>query len=239
MITLGNYGNEHYVYYSNNALAENPVFISAQGEPGNGGLPQAPVYASLFEMDPDNNLVFVGTENGIYVTNDVGSGSPTWVPENNDLGGVPVFMLKQQTVRKGNDTLTFVNIDTTYVVYYGVNNYGVIYGATYGRGLISLDDFQQPVGISEPGRKDSESGFMIYPNPANDRVTVAFETVASEKVEISIFNLSGMLVKNVDLGTRPEGRHDAIINVANLSPGTYILRLTMGSQHSSSKFIVQ
>jgi len=239
MITLGNYGNEHYVFYSNNALAENPVFISAQGDPGNGGLPQAPAYSSLFEMDPDNNLVFVGTENGIYVTNNIGSGNPTWVAENNNLGGVPVFMLKQQNVRKGNDTLAFVNIDTTYVIYYGVNNYGVIYGATYGRGLISLDNFQKPVGISEPGKIDNKNGFMIYPNPADDRVTVAFETVTTGNVEISIYNLTGNLIISVDLGIRPEGRHDAIINIANLSAGTYIIRLTMGDQRSSSKFIVQ
>jgi hypothetical protein len=239
VITLGNYGNEHFVYYTNNALSANPVFQSVQGDPGNGGLPQAPVYSSLFEMDPDNNLVIVGTENGIYVTNNIGSGNPTWVAENNNLGGVPVFMLKQQTVKKTNDTLMFVNIDTTYVIYYGTNNYGVIYGATYGRGIISLDDFQQPVGISEPGQIDNKSSFSVYPNPANDKVTVAFELETASKVEISIYNISGNLIKSIDLGMRPEGRHDAIINVANLSAGSYIMSLTTGRLRSSSKFIVQ
>jgi hypothetical protein len=239
ILTLGNYGNAHYVYYTNNALAENPVFQSVQGDPGNGGLPQAPAYSSLFEMDPDNNLVFVGTENGIYVTNNIGSGNPTWVAENNNLGGVPVFMLKQQTVKKTNDTLMFINIDTTYVIHYGVNNYGVIYGASYGRGIISLDDFQQPVGISEPGKSDEKSSFSVYPNPANDRVTVAFELETSSKVEIGIYNLSGNLVKSVDLGKRPEGRHEAIINISNLSAGSYIMSLTTGNLRSASKFIVQ
>jgi hypothetical protein len=239
VITLGNYGNEYYVYYTNNALSENPVFNSVQGDPANGGLPQAPVYSSLFEMDADNNLVFVGTEHGIYVTNNIGSGNPTWTPENNNLGGVPVFMLKQQTVRKGNDTIAFINIDTTYVIHYGVNNYGVIYGASYGHGLISLDQFQQPVGISDPGKNSVDNGFMIYPNPATDRVTVAFETVSSGKVEISVYNLAGTLVRKVDLGMNPEGRHEAIINVSSLSSGTYIMSLTVGNQRSSSKFIVQ
>jgi hypothetical protein len=239
IITLGNYGNDHYVYYTNNALAENPVFQSVQGDPGNGGLPQAPAYSSLFEMDPDNNLVFIGTENGIYVTNNIGSGNPTWVAENNNLGGVPVFMLKQQTVKKTNDTLMFVNIDTTYVIHYGTNNYGVIYGATYGRGIISLDDFQQPVSISEPGKPDGKSSFSIYPNPANDKVTVAFDMETAGKVEINIYNLSGNLVKSIDLSMRPEGRHEAIINIANLSAGSYIMSLTKGNLRSSSKFIVQ
>jgi len=239
IITLGNYGNGHYVYVTDNALDENPIFRSAQGTPGDGGLPQAPAYSSLIEMKTDNNLVFVGTEFGVYVTNNIEANNPTWTPENNNLGGVPVFMLTQQTVRKANDTLMFINIDTTYVIHYGVNNYGVIYGATYGRGLISLDNFQQPVGISEPGKIDKESNFRIYPNPANDKVTVAFDLETSGKVEIDIYNLSGNLVKRVDLGTRPEGRHDAIINVANLSPGTYIMSLTIGNQRSSSKLIVQ
>jgi len=239
IITLGNYGNGHYVFVTDNALDENPIFRSAQGTPGNGGLPQAPAYSCLIEMNPNNNLVFVGTEFGVYVTNNIEANDPAWVAENNNLGGVPVFMLTQQNIRKGNDTLMFVNIDTTYVIHYGVNNYGVIYGATYGRGLISLDVFQQPVGIWDPRKVDKETSFRIYPNPANDRVTVAFELKTSSGVEIDIYNLSGNLVKRVDLGTRPEGRDDAIINVSGLSPGTYIMSLTIGNQRSSSKLIVQ
>jgi hypothetical protein len=239
LITLGNYGNDHYAYYTENALDENPVFRSVQGDPGNGGLPQIPAYSSLIEMDPDNNLVFVGTEYGIYVTNNISSSNPTWTSENKNIEGVPVFMLKQQNIRKGNDTLMFVNIDTTYVVYYGVNNYGVIYGATYGRGLISLDDFQKPVGISEPATINNNSGFLIYPNPADDLITVAFETTSANKVDICVYDLQGKMVKNVNLGMRPKGRHDALLNCGNLTPGIYIVRLTIGNQQSSSKFIVQ
>ncbi|NTV83335.1 MAG: T9SS type A sorting domain-containing protein, partial [Bacteroidales bacterium] len=240
IITLGNYGNDHYVYYTDNALDENPVFRSVQGNPGNGGLPQVPAYSSLIEMNPDNDLVFVGTEFGIYVTNDINSSNPTWVAENKNIGGVPVFMLKQQTVRKGNDTITFINnLDTTYVVYYGVNNYGVIYGATYGRGLIALDEFQKPVGISDPGKTVNEKRFSIYPNPAKDQITVTFEMISEGPVEMNIYDLQGKLVKRVNLGVRPEGKHDAVLNCGNLGSGTYILRLTMGNQHSASKFIVQ
>ena len=239
IITLGNYGNDHYVYYTNNALDEVPVFRSVQGDPGNSGLPQIPAYSSLIEMDPDNGLVFVGTEYGIYATNNINATNPTWVAENKNIGNVPVFQLKQQTLRKGNDTLVFVNIDTTYVVYYGVNNYGVIYGATYGRGLISLDEFQKPVGIGEPGKINSETGFLIYPNPAHDKITVAFEAASSGRVSIDIFDFTGKRVKTVDLGDRPEGRHDAILNCSGLPSGTYILRLTAGSSQSSSKFIIQ
>lgn len=240
IITLGNYGNENYVYYSDNALDENPVFHSVQGQPGNGGLPQMPAYSSLFEMNADNNLVFVGTERGIYVTNNITSSNPTWVAENMNIGAVPVFMLKQQMIRKTNDTLVFINIDTTYVIQYGTNNYGVIYGATYGRGLISLDEFQKPVGIGEsPSPLKDESDIRIYPNPAKDHVTVAFETSFPARVEACIYDLQGKLIRRIDLGTRPEGRQDAIISCGSIPSGTYIMRVTVGSNVSSSKFIIQ
>jgi hypothetical protein len=238
IITLGNYGNSHYAYFCDNALSANPTLRSVQGDPNNGGLPQVPAYSSLFEMNPDNHLVLVGTEYGIYVTDNIGASSPTWVPENTHIGSIPVFMLKQQTVRKTNDTLMFINIDTTYVVYYGVNNYGVIYGATYGRGLISLDEFQKPVGIGEHGKADYKNAFSVYPNPAFDKVTVSFDAAAPGYTDVELFSLNGNMVKSVDLGWRPEGRHDIILNVADLPAGTYIVRLTQGSQVSSSKIVV-
>lgn len=234
IITLGNYGNEDYVFYSDNALDENPVFRSVQGN-----LPQMPAFASLFEMNADNHLVMVGTEFGIFATDNISATEPNWIAENNNIGSVPVFMLKQQTIRKGNDTIYFVNIDTTYVVHYGVNNYGVIYGATYGRGLISLDEYQKPVGISDPGKTGHERGFMIYPNPADDKVTVAFETASSDKVSVTVFDLSGKLMKNIDLGVVPDGRHDAVINCSQLTSGTYIMKLSIGNRMLTSKFVIK
>jgi hypothetical protein len=239
LLTLGNYGNSHYVFMTDNALDENPVFRSVQGEPGNGGLPQAPVYSSLIEMDPDNNIVMVGTEFGIYATNNISAGNPTWVAEKNNVGSVPVFMLKQQTIRKTNDTIALVNIDTTYVIHYGVNNYGVIYGATYGRGLISLDAFQKPLGIGDPKPISNETGMKIFPNPASDKATVAFELEQASHVELNMYDLQGKLVRHLDLGMRPEGRHDVILNCGSLQNGTYILNLIKGNSSASSKLIIQ
>jgi hypothetical protein len=239
IITVGNYGNNHYVYYTDNALDETPVFRSVQGDPGNGGLPQVPAYSSLIEMNPDNDLVFVGTEYGIYVTNNINAANPTWVAENNNIGGVPVFMLRQQTVRKGNDTLVSINVDTTYTIYEGVNNYGVIYGATYGRGLIALDEFQKPVGISEPGKMVDEASFQIFPNPATENITVAFETTTASKVTIDIFDFMGKQVKSVDHGTKAAGKHDIVVNCSSLPSGAYIMRLSIGNRPSSSKFIIK
>ena len=190
-------------------------------------------------MDPDNHLVFVGTENGIYVSNNVESQNPTWISQNQNIGRVPVFMLKQQTIRKQNDTVVTVGVDTTIVVYEGTNNYGVIYGASFGRGIIRLDEFQKPVGISEPGDhivKDLD--FKIYPNPASERTWIDFTLIASSKVSLSLYNLNGQLVKTREAGYMPSGKHNISLDVGDLPGGTYILRIRAGNQSSSKKIIV-
>jgi hypothetical protein len=237
IITLGNYGNEHYVYMTNNALDANPTFHSIQGDPNNGGLPRMPVYSSLFEMDPNNHIVMLGTEQGIYVSDNVNSSQPIWSAENNTIGGVPVFMLKQQTLRKDNDTIYYP--DNTIAVIKGVNNYGVIYGATYGRGLIRLDEFQKPVGIFNPDTGyGSGPEFKVYPNPADDKTRVEFTLTNSCKVNFQLYDLTGKMVKTAEAGHLPTGRHEVTLNVGDLTAGTYVLRVNAGDRSSSGKIII-
>ena len=57
IVTLGNYGNENYVFRSNNGGTS---FSAKQGD-----LAAKPVYASLIEKT--EGKVFVGTEDGIFV----------------------------------------------------------------------------------------------------------------------------------------------------------------------------
>jgi hypothetical protein len=237
IITLGNYGNDHYVYYSDNALDEDPVFRSVQGTQGSGGLPQMPAYSSLFEMDSDNNIVFIGTEYGLYYTQNIQSTNPTWAVSGENIGKLPVFMLKQQIVRKTNDTIYLTPTD--FNVYEGVNNFGVIYGATYGRGLIALDEFQQPVGIGEPPTGGpGQAAFRIFPNPADDRIIISFETASNSKVLVDVFDLNGRILKTVDAGTLFRGPHELPVDCANLPSGTFLVRLTIGQESSVSKLVI-
>jgi len=240
IVTLGNYGNEHYVYMTTNALDPVPDFVSIQGDPDNGGLPLMPAYSSLIEMDATNSLVIVGTEFGIYSCSNVEAANPVWTVHNNNIGKVPVMMLKQQLIRKNDDIKRLVNAgDTTYIITPGNNNYGIIYGATYGRGLISLDEFQQPVGINELiSGTNKEATFSMYPNPVIDEVTISFELESSMDVEFIIYDMQGRAMKTFDNGVQNSGKHEIRISCEDLPNGTYVLQLISGHQSSSSKFIV-
>ncbi len=240
IITLGNYGNEDYVFMTTNALDSLPEFTSIQGDPLNGGLPQMPVYSSIIEMDDDNHLVMIGTENGIYVSTNVSDASPTWEAAGTNVGDVPVFMLRQQIVKQKDVLITYtIGTDTTYVTYKGTNNYGVIYAATHGRGLYKTDQFQQPVGIDEPGNNIvSDIDFTIYPNPVNDFATVKFNLKKSAKVSVNIFDLNGRLINTIGLQNAAIGSNKIKVDCNALSRGTYLMQLIVGRSTATSKFIV-
>jgi len=241
IITLGNYGNEHYVYMTNNALAPSPEFKSVQGNPNNGGLPQMPAYSSLIEMDANNNLVIVGTDFGIYISENINAPNPTWISQNKNIGKVPVFMIKQQLINKETDIIPIIdpNNDTTYLEELGNNNYGVIYAATYGRGLIYVDEFQKPVGIQEGEVLERKlETLSIYPNPVSSYAHLDLELPNSTKVVLNIFDIKGQKIQVKDLGVQSKGKHTFKVDTQNLSSGTYVIQVLSGSSSGTAKFVV-
>ncbi len=53
-------------------------------------MPKMPVYSSLIEMK-DSNKAIIGTEYGIYTTDEIGKADVTWTAENQGIGLIPRF----------------------------------------------------------------------------------------------------------------------------------------------------
>ncbi|MCB2209196.1 MAG: T9SS type A sorting domain-containing protein [Bacteroidetes bacterium] len=235
LVTLGNYGNEHYLVFTENALAETPVFDSRQGN-----LPQAPVYSSVIEMT-DNNIAVIGTEYGIFVTEDIHNSSPNWYLQADEMGTVPVFDLKQQIVPKVADEVVLVNgNEVTVIPYPGTNNYGIIYAATYGRGLMRSNTFRKPVGIEDIFTDNNliKNELKLYPNPVTNRASIELDVLNKGDVLIHVVDMSGKVVaykENVVV----EGLNKLDINLSNLNTGTYIMKAVSGNQVFTRKFMVK
>jgi hypothetical protein len=115
----------------------------------------------------------------------------------------------------------------------------VIYAATYGRGIMRLDEFQKPVGIFNPGNNaGTKPDFKVYPNPATDQARVEFTLTGSSKVTIYMYDLAGNTVNALDLGYLATGKHEVNLSVGDYPTGTYILRVNTGSKSSSGKIII-
>ena len=239
VVTLGNYGNECYVLYCDNALSDDPTFTEKQGD-----LPAMPVYSSIYTSLYDNSgegHVLIGTEQGVYRTMDITAESPEWVCESENMGIVPVLEMRQQLVQKDavDVTIEIDTVTTQTVTYPGTNNQGVIYAATYGKGLFRCDAYRQNAGASVPETPvAAESKINMYPNPVRDAAKVSFELKSNAVVSYQVYDMSGRLVSTESLGHFTEGKHEVSVSVSGLAKGAYVLRLNVGTQTSSVRFMV-
>ena len=213
MITTGSYKNNVATVYTSNGdvrtmnenNADNTNFTSKNGS----GLPLIPAYSSLFEMN-DNKRALVGTENGIYSTNDITVASPSWVKDSGgNFPNVPVFQIRQQTYPS-----------------YKCYNSGIIYAATHGRGIWSTDKYltHYAIGVEENANNLSfNSNIKLYPNPASDLTNVLFNAKGDANYKISVYDISGRMLIEQTTGKVMEGQQLISINTANLNSGVYFV----------------
>ncbi|MBP7497203.1 MAG: T9SS type A sorting domain-containing protein [Bacteroidales bacterium] len=231
IVTLGNYGNTIYIYESTNALAAEPEFKSKQGN-----LPKMPVYSSIIEMNSSKTII-IGTEYGTYMTTNISSASPIWVEINEGIERVPTFALYQQIYDYSGDYVPTNDPFTPFVKaseapQYKVNNYGMIYAATHGRGIFQSDKF---MGINDRNTsKSNPVSINIYPNPANEIINITNNFNKNDELNINIYDLSGKLVKTFTNINHTDS--SALqINVSSLLTGTYIVNIRSANKSASTK----
>lgn len=221
LATLGNYGRTKYIYYSSNALDYDPTFEAKQGTTAGKKLPAMPVYSCIFEMS-NPKMVIIGTEYGMYATQDITKSEALieWTEENNGMPRVPVFMIRQQVYN-----------------YPGVTNYGAIYVATHGRGFYGNFEY---LGINNNNKPSVASAgkLNIYPNPATDYINIGFSLNVNSGLTINIYDLKGKLVKTQNIYNKPSGYHTEKLNCSELSKGSYIIQLVHGNEYKSGKFLI-
>jgi len=225
IITVGNYGNNNYVYYSNNAAQALPTFTPVQGD-----LPDFPVYSSTFDYTaPNDTRVLVGTDYGVFVTDDVTAGSVTWEQTNTGLANVPVFsMIQPKTVRYDlKDPSDFE---------------GAIYAGTHGRGIFKTTSSFRYIGIDENNVVDKEVsttdlGLNIFPNPAIDNVNISIALEGRQDVMISVRDISGKVVKSVNYSDINQDVKQLPLSVSSLAKGTYIITLQYGKTVKTGKLV--
>jgi hypothetical protein len=203
VITLGNYGNTNYVFLTENALDSFPTFRSVQGN-----LPAMPVYSCMMEMD-NHKKVILGTDFGVYTTDDITVPNPVWSPANNGLGNVPVTMVKQQNIN-----------------YYPIENYGAIYLSSYGRGLFMDTTFYMPLGINpSPVAPIAGNELLVRPNPFENVVNVTYYVDKPSEINAIVYDLMGKVVYTKTLGIQQKGNHSITLDFGSLPRGTYIVRI--------------
>jgi hypothetical protein len=197
-----------------NATAATPTFTSLGSViPGS----QPGCYDGIIDRD-DPNIIVVGTSEGAFVTE---NGGASWENASAGFDGTPVFEVRQswRTFQEGN------------------NRPGEIYIGTYGRGIWKTEAY---LGIGEHGSNNNpsmEAKLLTYPNPSNANTTLSFELNKGGAVDVSVYSITGRLVKQIKKSNMPSGENEVFINSEDLPNGTYIIKLVSGKQNQSVKFM--
>jgi hypothetical protein len=167
------------------------------------GLPSVPVNCSAYQMH-NFERIYVGTDLGMYYTDTT---LTKWYPFNNNLPNTIVQ-----------------DLDISYAS-------KKIRAATFGRGVWESPYIITDVeGIADVNAKIE---FTIYPNPANNIITIHCETSISNKLQFEIVDMLGKQMKLGDLKT-----DYAKVNVSDLPNGVYFVKVKGGNTTSIKKVVI-
>jgi hypothetical protein len=206
VVTTGGYNNNNNVFLSEDALSDNPTWKEI-GTFTQNSLPRMPVYAALInENNPDQ--IIIGTEFGIWATDNGSANNPTWTEQNGGVAGeegvpdVPVFSL--------------------YQVSRWANTGPSIYAGTHGRGIFKTTSLTS--GVKEVKSEGYDNLMSIYPMPARNSVNVKWTGEVVDQLEV--YSLNGELV------AEGEGQR---LDVSSLPAGIYVIHATTTSGLKSAK----
>lgn len=246
LITFGLYDvSNPNLMYSSNALSETPAFnpVNSQGIEN-----IMPVYSSLIQgfktEDNSGKHIFIGTEQGVFKTEDITAGSVVWTKET-DMPNVPVFQIKQQQQSVAGRTFEIItdgNSERNQFI--GVKSPGAIYFATYGKGLWVNTEYmgEDMQNISDIVRSQEEAArvaLTMYPNPATRSTTVQFTLEADSPVTLRSFDMNGRLIHDMELGDLRKGTHQEILEFGNAKKGVYVIQVITKHDNQVGKLVLQ
>lgn len=198
-ISVHNYGVKN-IWYSDDAGA------TWQNKEGN--LPDLPVKTIL--QNPLNlEEVIVGTELGVWYTNDFSSTNPNWSQAFNGMSNVKVTDLD---LRDDN----------------------VVFASTYGRGIFSGQFTSENLDVEEFTIKGNNQ-FNVFPTVTEGEIYITSDQ-SHKNVYVNIFNLSGQNVISIidDFDSNKKS-----IDLSKLQSGVYLIKLSKNNITQTFKLILK
>lgn len=89
--------------------------------------------------------------------------------------------------------------------------------------------------------KNDLTSFSVYPNPANEKISVQYFSLTNEAITFSIIDLSGKLIYQTELFTIKSGNNTFHLNIPSddISSGIYFLKSNQGNITKLTRLNVQ
>ncbi len=230
VVSAGNYGNEDYVWLSENARLGDVSRIEFNSIQSN--LPKVPVHDILIYPDNPEYYAIAATEFGLWSYSKT---TGEWTEQNKGIGRVPVHRVRIENMIPLEE---FPNASCP-----------IIYAGTHGRGLFRSTQFSVPlfcntdiiwnngVGVNEEEKLNGDVN--IYPNPAVDVLNVDLTlNTASQSTNYELYDVQGRIVRQDDLGNRAAGQHQINIELSDIPAGNYFLRIFADGKNQVKQIVV-
>ncbi|MGI4871956.1 MAG: T9SS type A sorting domain-containing protein [Janthinobacterium lividum] len=113
------------------------------------------------------------------------------------------------------------------------------FGTIPGTQAATLNLTATAVALATKAADAAAIGLSVYPNPSRGAAVVSYRVAdQASTVHIALTDLLGRTVRTVEKGNQPVGNQTADLNTANLAAGTYLVRVQVGEQVSTSKIAV-
>ena len=108
-------------------------------------------------------------------------------------------------------------------------------GVVYNNGIILRQGFQQPIlQINKIKPLNGEElDVLVYPNPFRSDINITFPKIPSGKVHISIYDVKGKIIKNIDYLSLKELK----IPLQDLAKGSYLLNINNSNKNYNANLI--
>ena len=91
--------------------------------------------------------------------------------------------------------------------------------------------------ITNVNEINSISNYIIYPNPATEKLNIILSNDNSENVSLDILNNLGQIIRSENLGNQNQIHHD--LSLTGIAKGIYFVKTCVGNKSSVKKLIVE
>lgn len=142
-----------------------------------------------------------------------------------DSSGTEEFALRFNSTYNRDEQITAIAVDNGNIYVTGTSSSSAV-----NSDYLTLKYSYSAVGIEE--RPNNRIDFEIMPMPASEQIVMNFSQALPNNSYVEIFDLNGKLISREDLAA---GSRNVVINIANLSLGTYVVSVQTGDNGSPVK----